>query len=370
VKPVLVSAIDVDSPGASLKTTVTTGGAPGLPAGLELTELQNNGGASPGSAGWTVSGRAMVGPGTYSIRVAVSDGTESRFTEFTLTVAPEDARSTYTGAIFVSTSSVSSSKATVTLSATVRDISLVDPSDPNPGDIRNATLTFVDRDTNTPIAAVPIGLVNPSDNRTGTAAYTWYIDIGSADSRSFTIGIVAGGHYVRNSAEDNTVVTVSKPLTASFITGGGYLVLANSAGLKAGDAGSKSNFGFNVKYNKSGKNLQGHMDIIVRRTDADGLHVYQVKGNAMSSMVTDAATGKATFTGKANIQDITNPLAPVSVDGNASLQVVMTDKGEPGSSDTIAITVLNKSGGLWFASRWDGTRAVEQTIGGGNLQVH
>jgi hypothetical protein len=84
------------------------------------------------------------------------------------------------------------------------------------------------------------------------------------------------------------------------------------------------------------------------------VHVYQIKVNAMTSLVADSASGAATFNGKANIQDITNPLVPVSVDGNATLQVMMTDEGESGASDTIAITVWNKSGGLWFASKWDG----------------
>ncbi len=60
----------------------------------------------------------------------------------------------------------------------------------------------------------------------------------------------------------------------------------------------------------------------------------------------------------------------VSVDGNATLQVTMTDAGEPGSSDSIAVTVWNKSGGVWFASAWDGTKTTEQLLGGGNLQVH
>ena len=79
----------------------------------------------------------------------------------------------------------------------------------------------------------------------------------------------------------------------------------------------------------------------------------------------------AVFNGKANIQDITNPLAPpISIDGNATLTVTMTDKGEPGSSDSIGITLYNKSGGVWYTSYWSGTQTVEQTIGGGNLVVH
>jgi hypothetical protein len=48
----------------------------------------------------------------------------------------------------------------------------------------------------------------------------------------------------------------------------------------------------------------------------------------------------------------------------------MTDKGEPGSSDTIGITIWNKSGGLWFASNWNGTKTVEQTLAAGNLKVY
>ncbi len=49
--------------------------------------------------------------------------------------------------------------------------------------------------------------------------------------------------------------------------------------------------------------------------------------------------------------------------------MILTDKGEPGSADTIGITLWDKNGALWFASKWDGARTVEQTLGGGNLQV-
>jgi hypothetical protein len=57
------------------------------------------------------------------------------------------------------------------------------------------------------------------------------------------------------------------------------------------------------------------------------------------------------------------------VDGNATLQVTMTDRGEPGTTDSIAVTVWNKRGGLWFSSHWNGTTTVEQTLSGGNLTV-
>ena len=91
---------------------------------------------------------------------------------------------------------------------------------------------------------------------------------------------------------------------------------------------------------------------------------------AIGSPGSSTRASNATFNSKASIQDITNPLAPVSIDGNATLQVTMTDEGSPGTNDTIGITVWNKSGGLWFSSSWSGTKTIEQLLAGGNLVVH
>jgi hypothetical protein len=369
ITDVTVSATDVDSPGYALTTATQwnkDGGAftAGLPDGLVLALSTTTG----GGRAWALFGTAQVAPGTYLIHIAVTDDQDGvGSTELTLHVTPEDAWADYTGALFVSTASPSSSLATVTLSATIKDITAV-PDDPAydacAGDIRNATVAFINLENNTIIAqGVPVGLVSPSDPKTGTATCDWKVDIGKEDSTSTTVGIVVNRRYTRNASEDNTVVTISKPLASDFITGGGYLVIEQSAGLCAGEPGRKANFGFNVKYNKSGKSLQGRINTIVR---SDG-RVYQAKGNVMSSL--SILGNQATFNGKASIIDITDPLLPISIDGNATLQVVMTDNGDPGWADTIAITVWNKNGGLWFASNWDGTRTVEQLLGGGNLVV-
>ena len=50
--------------------------------------------------------------------------------------------------------------------------------------------------------------------------------------------------------------------------------------------------------------------------------------------------------------------------------VKMTDQGEPGSTDTFAITLYDSSNNVLFASNWDGTTTVEQVLGGGNVVVH
>ena len=290
----------------------------------------------------------------------------------TLNIVAEDARVTYGGALFATTSSSSSSTATVLLAATVQDITAVtsDPSyDPYAGDIRNATVTFVNRDAGDAVLCTTSSLVllNPSDTKTATANCSWTPNIGNSDSVSFTVGIVVGGYYVRNAAADDVIVTVAKPIAGS-VNAGGYVVNQNSSGQVPGDSGALTHFGFNAKTNRNTTNVNGHVNIIVRYAG----RVYQIKGTNISSLVTktsDPGAKTATFTGKAVIQDITDPANILSVDGNASLQVTMTDRGEPGTTDSVGITLWNKNGGLWYSSRWAGNKTTEQVIGGGNISV-
>lgn len=289
-------------------------------------------------------------------------------------VVTEDARATYTGALFGLTGT--GSMATITLSATVRDITAettAASTDPFAGDISNAKVTFIDRSTNTVIATVPVSLVNNQDTKTGTATYNWPVDLGTLNAKDFTIGVVVNGYYQRNASEDNTIVTVSKSLK-ELVSGGGYLQLAHAAGEKAGDAGSKANFGFNVKFNRSTRTLQGNVNTIIRRTEADGVHVYQITGNVMNTLWAIPGFGIlpawASFSGKVSVQDITNPLAPVTIQDNATIKVEMTDRNESGTGDAIAITIWNKSGGLWFASNWNGWRNDDQVLAAGNIRIN
>jgi uncharacterized repeat protein (TIGR01451 family) len=343
----------------------------------------------------TLSPQMLFAPATYNNVKAkfISSNLQLTGSESALksvTVTQEDARTTYSGSLFASTASATSSTATVVLSTTVQDITAV-PSDPftdaYPGVITNAKVSFYvlngDGTRTTVCSNLPVGLVSSSDSKTGTATCNWTPDIGNSNSVAYTIGTVVTGYYTRDSQLDDTVVTVSKAIGTNFITGGGYLILSNSAGLNAGAPGSRNNFGFNVKYNAGGTNLQGNINTIVRNNG----RVYQIKGNSMTSLNVQPPSGcttgvpasstcpyQAVFTGKANIQDITNPLLPASIDGNATLKVTMTDKGEPGTSDTIGVTVWNKQGGLYFSSNWTGTLTMEQLLAGmqgrGNLVAH
>ncbi|MCK5217385.1 MAG: PKD domain-containing protein, partial [Methanosarcinales archaeon] len=373
IESIIISATDVE---ADLPLTISTSwkkedetastASPPLPGKLILTDENCTINEGTATWTWTLEGLAFMAPGTYIVNASVSDNAgASSCIDITVNVTREDARATYTGSLFTSTSSVNSGMATVTLSATIQDITAVTRDiahDPYTGDIRNAEVKFIDRETNNVLCIAQVGLVTHSDNKTGTATCDWVVDIGQADSQDFTIGIVVNDYYTRDASADNSIVTISKPLD-DFITGGGYLIMTNSSGLYPADAGTKANFGFNVKYNKKGTNLKGRVNIIIRNGD----RVYQIKSNAINQLSVDSTN--ATFDSKANIQDITDPLNPISIDGNAALQMTLTDNGEPGSSDSIAITLWNKNGGLWYSSNWDGIKTIEQNLDGGNLVV-
>jgi len=106
---------------------------------------------------------------------------------------------------------------------------------------------------------------------------------------------------------------------------------------------------------------------------APSLRTYKVTSTAIASLVGNATKGTASFSSKANIQDITDPANVVSVDGNATLQVELRDstKGAgtyPSIGDSISIYLLNRQGGVWYANKLDASlraqkTAVVETIG-------
>jgi VCBS repeat-containing protein len=364
IAPVTISASDVDTARTSLTASSQFNKDSGtfengLPAGL----FQAVASTGANERSWTLSGNGNVAPGTYVVRVTASDGAASASSDVTIIVAKEDATAGFNGPLFYA---VPSGSANVTLSAVVTDA-----ADDYRGDIRNATVTFVTLDWTAYAGCTdrPVALLTSGDTTVGVATCTVPLSFATSGSTQYTVGIKVGGYYTNSlsAADEFTVVTVSQAVNG-MITGGGYLVNEKSFGQYAGTAGQKTNFGFNVKYTKSLTNLQGSINTIIR----SGGKVYQIKGNAMSSLTTNLTTATAktaTFNGKANLRDITNPLAPVSLGGNLPLQVTMTDKGEPGSSDTIGIQLSNTNGSLLFSSNWSGTKTVEQLLRGGNLVV-
>jgi hypothetical protein len=86
----------------------------------------------------------------------------------------------------------------VTLSTRVSE-ALESPA--TPGSLTNATVAFIDRGTGATIATVPVAA-------DGTASYLWTPAMGTAKSKTFTIGFLVSNYYNRNAIADNVTVTV------------------------------------------------------------------------------------------------------------------------------------------------------------------
>ena len=364
---VTVSARDADSAGSALVTSVT-----GLPAGLSLVSVSVSDAATrPGTATWAVVGRVAAAPGTYDVRVTVTDeADDAASTSFAITVRQEDAEATYTGDALAFTSP-GATTATVVLRATVRDGSVV-PSlaDTEPGDITNATVTFKEGDA-TLCGPLPVA---PLEGKTaGTASCSVPLWAGE-----HTIEVDVGHFYQGNS---RSVIEVTQP-AGSSVSGSGLMVAGRSAGAYAMGAGSPLGFALDVKYRVRAKDASpqppsGHVDVLfraggrsytIRSSDLAQLGVSQETPSGKECQDRDPlCVGRADSRWTARLIDVTNPLKPTTVAGNLALQVAVTDKRD-GSGDSIAITLWDGNA-LLFSSSWTGSRTVEQLLAAGTITV-
>jgi hypothetical protein len=376
---VTISANDPDSTGSSLVESNWfrfNGGAAtaGLPAGLSLAPT----GTGVHSATWLVSGNATGSPGTNVVTVTVKDQCGATTTNsFTVIVNPAPtspvADAYYTGPTFYWTTGPNSSTATLTLLATLKNRTCA-------GDIRTAKVSFYVRSgtTMTPINGaqnLPVGLVNPGDTSAGTAGATVQYSIGNATAAILDIAVRVTGNYTADDPATDQNCMIAVPVAGGQICGGVTLDNTGSAGYLTGSASDPSVATFFVKYNSSGTNPQGGVEVTVRsyynRNGVLGttLHTYKLKSNAISVLAVDNNTHTAQFTSKANVSEIVAGVEQ-SVEGNCIMQLTMFDGGYNSSADTLGITVQRKNGGIWFSSNWDGTKTVSQPIVTGNLSVN
>jgi hypothetical protein len=383
-QPIVVTATDNDTPGTQLSFSIReTGGCAtgsGLPGDLQLVVGAGSGSgtsANPGSRSATISGIANAAPGVYRRCIQVSDGAHSDSAEAAVTITRESARATYTGGMFAFTPAGGGS-ASLVLRTTIQDSNALDTADPSydgdPGDIRNARVTFL-VDGSPRCADATVTLVG-TDVRIGAAQCGVSLTEGAHIVQAEVTGYYEGGLH------EPAVVEIARP-EGSFVTGGGFVMSSASSGSFKADEGSRLNLGFNVKH-KNLKNLQGHVNIVFRRT-VDGVRrTFQIKANSMESLVARLRTasgttcsgppssnchGVAEFRSKATLTDVTDSASPVSAGGNLPLQITFTDTGELGSSDTIGVT-LWRGDTLLFSSNWNGAKTVEQVLAGGNVVVH
>ena len=360
----VLNATDIDSD--ALDFTVT-----GLPEGLyvgEKTCSTSDGGRL--NCQQSIDGPVTAAPGIYTIDVSVSDSDDNVSTSMEIHVEPEDAVATYTGATLV-TSQEDGSYA-LTLRATLLDISAVpgdELTDAEPGDISNALVSFVDGEGE-PLCIVPlITELIAGDSTIGSASCVAEGYLGDADSAVVEVSIVVEDYYTDN-ADNQALVTVTRA-GDSKLTGGGALVLTNSAGIYTASSEEPVIFGFNakVKLKNNRFHYDGHANFIIRTADD---RKYQIKSTTVETIgfnVDGSEPEYGQLQSKATLSDITSEDEAIPLGDNLTLVLSMTDNGEPGRADSLAITLWGDDGVLLFSTHWDGSQTLEKTIDRGNLQV-
>ncbi|GAA1875066.1 M12 family metallo-peptidase [Asanoa iriomotensis] len=340
---VRVSASDPDTAGTGLTATAT-----GLPSGLSLAVASTSGDSTrPGTRTWTVNGATTAAPGAYPVTVTVTDDTGvARTTSFTITVTTEDADATYTGDTLAFTAP-GGSGTTVLLRATVRDSAVLTGGvvDNAPGDVRNATVTF--KEGATTLCSAPVGLLAGATT-TGSASCGASLSLGS-----HTITAVVGDYYT---GSGTALVEVARP-DGSFVTGSGNIRSLRSAGAYPATVGAETDVEL------------GARSATVRFRS--GGRTYEIRSTALESLGVSSvgSTGRADLRATATLTDVTNPARPTAVATGVTLQVTATDRGQPGTADSVAITLWSGST-LLFSSDWNGAKTQEIRLAGGNLVVH
>ena len=286
----------------------------------------------------------------------------------------------YTGSSFFWTTGSSSSTATLTLSTTLKGASCANGN--SSPDIRKATVSFGIRNSDGSVNWISgaqnlgVGLVNPTDVTTGTATAITQWNLGNASVQTLEIVVGIFGDYYHNSTADDKIVTISKPPQANAMVGGGGVDLTSVAYAPANyplssgylatapQAGPQGylQISANVQYNKSGTNPQGGVTLLFNSFNkADGsvdtaLHTYLIQSSSISELTLQGA-GVMSFGSKSVIQDVTNPAAPISVGGGATLEITANS-----NSQSIAVTVIAKSGTTLLSSAWNGIQTVPKPL--------
>jgi len=172
----------------------------------------------------------------------------------------------------------------------------------------------------------------------------------SVNTYQVDASVPAGNPYYVGS--DTDAFTVFDP-SLGFATGGGTYTLG----------GDKVNFGFTMKYTKSGTNLQGNL--IAVRHHSDGT-VSRIKSNSLGGLVlTEAAgCGIAQFNGKATYMTWSSSINDYVTTGNNTFLVYAKDCNNPGTG--VDWIWLDGPGNLDMAGLGESGK-VELT--GGNIAV-
>ena len=259
-------------------------------------------------------------------------------------ILKEDAIVDYTGDTVLPTTAK-----TIHLRATV-----FDNADSSWGDITRIQVTFriytLPLDPSNPITETgPIPVSETDAQGVGVATATinnllenCYIIIASLDPTE--------NDYYEAPTSDAIPLTIYEP-TGAFATGGGWIVDPTE---------SHGNFGFNVKYLKSGR-VQGHSVYVYRVGELN----YIVRSNAMGGLAIQ--DDHAFFEGKCVVQIYNTATGEIIwSEGNYKFRIDVWDNSPNGGTDMYQIRVLDKNGVQYHEAGFDPAGYLQ----GGNIVIH
>ncbi|MBM3176819.1 MAG: fibronectin type III domain-containing protein [Bacteroidetes bacterium] len=273
-------------------------------------------------------------------------------------------------------------KATISMKTSVQDA-----LDNSNGDIRNSMIQFMDAETGKSISIgtlLPVTLENSSDLTKGSTTYNFEQQLNNQPGRQWLVWPKASNYYKGDDRLNMNILTLGVP-GLEFLSGSGFIIQQNSTGALAGTAGQKMNFGFHMKWNNSGQNLQGQLNILYRRIENGVTRLYLIKSNAIEGTVIGARTfvdsdgteraytTSNTITTKASLIDITDEGNPISVAGNLLLNFTAWDDrslGSQGDWDKVSVELRRGTNNeLVFTNNFDGSASTASNIRSGNINV-
>ena len=377
--------------GEKLGTSVVGQNGVAILSNVSLLESQNGPNSSTIIAGQPTAGAFQPGIKNVEVRFISSNpdySNKSATLSGGLTITPEDAIVDIdnTGTYF--TADPKTNVGEVWFKAIVED-----PNDGigSRGDIRNATVQFVDGVTRT---VFPIGsprmvsLINQNNNTRGSATYTYDHNLSNAEisrgGKQWLQWAEAGNYYTGSDKLDLNVVTLA--LTGSeYVSGGGHYIMQNSSGIYAGTTGKRMNFGFNMRAGRSrgSSAFMGQINIVYRRIENGQEKIYHIKSDMIDALTLgttnfrdiDGSTrsyNTASIVTKANMSDITSQSA-INLGDNLMLRVVAWDLGQGNSTgtwDKFYVELYNSANTqLLYSSMVLGSQQRAHSINGGNINV-
>jgi hypothetical protein len=344
--PTTVKATLTDNGGGALQGTPISGKTITFTLGTQSTTATTNGAGNAtgsitlnqASGGYTVVS-AFAGDAAY---LASSDSDP-------FTIYKEDTTMTSNNPTAIQVERAGGAAPAFSIKVTITQANDGYPG--NLGLIHAGDLTF----TLTPVGGGS-GSTIPGVSGTLPGEFLFNIPAGKAvDTYSISVTL-NNAYFTALNLED--VLVVYDP-SLGFTTGGGWFYWPGTQ--------DKTNFGFNMKYNKNATNVQGSLLLI--RHLADG-SIYRIKSNQLGGLALSASTapppGWASFSGKCTY------LGPDVTDntGGQQFMVYVTDGNNPGTlSDTFWFTVLGKQ----FTLDNNGNKVADPgeviTLSGGNIVV-